>query len=113
MFESGQCVASEEAPGVDNRDAIGEKFDLGQSVRGEEQGSIAAAENLGLEEAAKFGSGDSVKAARGFIEEKDAGLVEQSAGEAQALHGAGRKRAHLAIESFFDMELFGKKSGAL
>lgn len=82
-------------------------------MRGEEQGSIAAAENLGLEKTAKFGSGDSVKTARGFIEEKDARLMKQSAGEAEALHCAGRKCTNLAIEGFFDMELFRKKSNAL
>jgi hypothetical protein len=46
-------------------------------VRGEEQRSIAAAENLGLEEAAKFGSGDGVETSRWFIKQKNAGLVKQ------------------------------------
>ena len=81
-LEGCQSVASEEAAGVDNRDAIGEQLDLGQRVRGEEQGSIAAAENLGLEEAAKFGSGDDVETSRWFIEQKNAGLVKQGASKA-------------------------------
>lgn len=48
VFEGGQSVAGEQAAGVDDGDAIGEQLDLGQSVGGEEQGSIAAAEDLGL-----------------------------------------------------------------
>jgi hypothetical protein len=51
-------------------------------VRGEEQRSIAAAENLGLEEAAKFRSGDGVETSRWFIEQKNAGLVKQGASKA-------------------------------
>lgn len=75
-FECGERIASEEASIVDNRDAVGEKFYLRQSVRGEEQGSIAEAQNLGLQEAAKFGSGDGVETAGWLIKKQDAGLVE-------------------------------------
>jgi len=75
-FECGQCIASEQASIVDNRDAVGEKLYLGQSVRGEEQGSIAEAQDLGLQEAAKLGSGDGIKTARWLIEKQDAGVVE-------------------------------------
>jgi hypothetical protein len=113
VLESGKCVASQKAPSVDNRDAIGEQLDLGQSVGGEEQGSIATAENLGLQKAAKFESGDSVQAARRFIEEQDAGLVEQSASEAQALHRTRGKRTHLTVECFSEMEFFCEMSDAL
>ncbi len=112
-FEGGKSVASEEASGVDHGDAVGEEFDLGQSVRGEEQRSIAAAEDFGFEEAAKIGGGDRVEAAGGFIEEEDAGLVEQGASEAEALDCAGGKRAHLAVQGFFEMELLGENGDAL
>jgi hypothetical protein len=112
-FECSQSIASEQAPIVDNRDSVSEKFYLRQSVRGEEQGSIAAAQNLGLQEAAKLGSGDGVKTARWLIEKQDAGLVKQSAGKAEALNRAGREGAYLTIESFRKMELFGEKRDAL
>lgn len=112
-LEGGKRVAGEEAPGVDNCDTVGEQFDLWQSVGGEEQGSIAAAKHLGFEEAAKFGSGDSVQAARRFIKEEDAWLMQQGAGEAQSLHRAGRKGADLAVKRFFEMELFREQRDAL
>ena len=66
-FEGGQGIAGEQASCVNHRDAIGEQLDLGQSVGSEEQGSIALAKNLGLQETAKFGGGDSVQTARGLI----------------------------------------------
>ena len=66
-FEGGQRVAGEQTSRVDDRDAIGEQLDLGQSMGGEEQGSIAAAQDLRLQKAAKFGGGDSVQTARGLI----------------------------------------------
>ena len=78
-FEGGQSIASEQASIVDNRDAVGEKFYLGQSVRSKEKGSIAAAQNLGLQEAAKLGSGDGVKAACWLIEKQNARLVKKRA----------------------------------
>jgi len=112
-FECSQSIASEQASIVDNGDAVGEKFYLGQSVRGKEQGSIAAAQNLGLQEAAKLGSGDGVKTARWLIEKQDAGLVKKRASQAEALNRAGREGAHLAVESFRKMELRGKKHDAL
>ena len=31
-FEGGERVAGEESPGIDNRNAIGEELNLGQSV---------------------------------------------------------------------------------
>ncbi len=113
LFEGSKSIASEQASIVDNRDAIGEKLNLRQSVRGEEKGSVAAAQNLGLQEAAKLGSGDGVKTARWLIEKEDAGLVKQSTNEAEALNRAGREGAHLAVESFRKMELFGEKRDAL
>lgn len=75
VLESGQGVASEETPGANHRDAVGEQFDLRQSVRGEKKGSIAAAKDLRFQEAAKFGSSDGVQTARGFIQEKNARFV--------------------------------------
>jgi len=67
LLKGGERVTSEEAPGIDNRDAIGEELDFRQSVRGEEQGSIAAAENLGFQETPEFGSGDGVQTSRRLI----------------------------------------------
>jgi hypothetical protein len=82
-------------------------------VRSEEQGSITAAQHLGFEEPAKFGSSDGVETARRFIEKQNARLVKKRASEAEALNGAGRERANLAVKSLCKMELFGKKGDAL
>ena len=112
-FESGQRVAGEQAPRVDDRDPIGELLDLRQRVGSEEQGSIAAAQDLGLQKAAKLRGGDSVQTARGFIQQKNARLVKKGAGEAQPLHRAGRKCAYLAVEGLFKAKLLGEMSDAL
>ena len=73
---------------------------------GEKQCSFAEAENFGLQEASKLGGGDGIQTARRFIQQKNARPVNKSPSEAQPLHGAGRKRAHLPVEGFFKMELF-------
>ena len=39
--------------------------------------------------------------------------MEQGASKTQALHRSGRERTHLAVESFFQMELLREKSDAL
>jgi len=111
-FESGECVAGEETALVEDGDAIGEQFDFGESVRGEEERSIAAAEDLRFKESAKIHGGDGVETARGLIEEKDARVVEQCAGQAEALDGAGRKSARLAVENIGQLELFGELGDA-
>ena len=82
-------------------------------MRSEEQGSITAAQNLGFEEPAKLGSSDGVETARRLIEKQNTRLVKKRASEAEALNGAGRERAQLAVESFRKMELFGEKGDAL
>jgi hypothetical protein len=67
---------------------------------------MAAAQNFGLEEAAKLGSGDGIEAARRFIEEKNTRLVEQSASKAQSLDCAGGESPDLTVERFSKLELF-------
>ena len=39
--------------------------------------------------------------------------MEKGASKAQALHRSRRERTHLAVESFFQMEMLREKSGAL
>ena len=114
MFEGCKCAASEKAAGVDNRDAVGEQLYLGQSVRREEQRGIPAAEDFGLQEVAKLEEAAIASKLRvGSSKRKNAWFVEQRAGEAEALHRAGRERAHLAIEAFFQMELLREIRDAL
>src|SRR5277367_1194303 len=112
-FQSGQSVAREKPPGIDDRDAIGEQLDFGQRVRGKEQRSIAIAEDFRFEKAAKFRGSDRVEAARGFIEKQNAWLVKKRASEAKPLHGPRREGAHLPVQGFFKMKLSGKMCDAL
>jgi len=97
---------------IDDSHAIGKQFHLGEGVGGEEQGSVAVLENFGLEEAAEFGGGDGVEAARRLVEQQDARLVQQGTGEAEALDGAGGEGADLAAERFFQMKLLRERFDA-
>ena len=74
---------------------------------GEEQGSSLAREDLRFEEAAKIRSGESVETPRGLVEQKDLWLVKKRAQKAEALNGAGGKRAHLTVERAAEFKLFG------
>lgn len=98
---------------IDDGNAIGEAFDFGEGVGGEENGSGAGLKYLRFEKAAELGGGDDVDAAGGLVQEEYARTMEESAGEAEALNGAGRKGADLAIEEFAKGELGGQRSDAL
>ncbi len=104
-FQRGGGVECEQAAFVDDRHAIGEEIDFGERVGGEEQGGVAALQDFRFEEAAEFGGGDGVQAARGLVEEQDARLMQEGAREADALHGAGGERADLAVDGVFQVEL--------
>jgi len=82
-------------------------------MRSEEQGSVAAAEDFGFEEAAKFRGSDGVQAASGFVEQKYVRLVEQGASETQTLDRSRGERAELAVECFSEMELFREQRDTL
>ncbi len=77
-------------------------------MRGEKKCGRAVAEDLRFEELPEGCCGEGVETARGFVEKEDARGVQESASEAQALNGAGRERADLAIESFGEFELSGE-----
>ena len=72
---------------------------------GEKQSCFSAVQNFGLQKAAEFRGADSVQAAGRFIQQEYTGLMEKRASEAQALHGAGRERAHLPVERCFQLKL--------
>jgi len=91
---------------MEDGNAIGEKFDFRQGVRDEQQGSIAARVEVGLQKAAKFRGGDGVEAAGGFVKQEHTRFMKKRANEAETLDGAGRKRTHLAIEGIAKMKLF-------
>jgi len=107
-FSLETASASQQPAGVDYGHAIREQLDFGERVRGEEQGSPATAQHLRFQEAAKFRGGDGVEAARGLVEKQDAGLVQNGAIQAEALDCAGGQRAHLAVERFTELKLFGE-----
>src|SRR5882724_526370 len=89
------------------------RTELHRGRRGEEQGSPATAQHFRFQEAAKFRGGDGVEAARGLVEKQDAGLVQNGASQAEALDCAGGQRAHLAVERFTELKLFGELRDAL
>ena len=99
-------AASQQTSRVDDSDTIGEELDFRKRVGSEEQSRFAAAENFGLQEPAKLGSADGVQAARRFIQQENARLVEKCTNEAYALHRTGRERAHLPVEGVLEMKLF-------
>ena len=89
-------------------DAVGEKFNFVKGVGGEEEGGAARVDDFGFEEAAKIGSGEGVQTAGGLVKKQNTGLMQQSAEQAETLHGAGRESADLAIERADAVELFGE-----
>lgn len=108
LLQARDGVAREEFSAIEDRDAIGEKLDFLERVRGKEQSGVAGFQHTVLEKAAKLGGGNGIQAARGFIEEEDAGMVQKGAGQAETLNGSGGERAHLAIQGFRERELHGK-----
>ncbi len=113
LLQCGDSVASQEAASVNYGHAIREKLHFGESVRGEEQGSLAMAKDFRFQEAAKLRGGDGVEAARGLVEKQDTGLVKKCASQAEALDRAGGKRAHLAVERFAELKLLGELQDSL
>ena len=71
----------------------------------EEKSGLAAAKDFSFQEAAKLGGTDGIQAARRLIQQENPRLVNESASEAQTLHGTGRERTNLAVEDFFEMKL--------
>src|SRR5882762_8960038 len=71
------------------------------------------AQDFRFQEAPKLRGGDGIEAARRLVEEQDAGPMEKSASQAETLDGAGGKCAHLAVEGFAQLELFGELRDAL
>lgn len=106
--EVGDVVASNELAFMENSDPIGKQFHFAERMRREEQGDIAGAKNFRSEETPEFGGGNRVQASRWLIEKKDARLMQQRPRQAEPLHGAGGKRAHLAVEGVAEMKKFGK-----
>ena len=71
------------------------------------------AQDFRFQEAPKLRGGDGIEAARRLVEEQDAGPMEKSASQAETLNRAGGKCAHLAIERFAQLELFGELRDSL
>ena len=112
-FSSAERTASQQASSVNDGDAIGEELDFRERVGSEEQSCLTGPENLGFQETAKLGGANGVETARRLIEQENAGLMEESTAKTETLQRAGRKSAHLPVESFLDMKLFRELSDAL
>ena len=97
---------------IEDGDAVGQGFHFRKRMRCEENRGGAGPKNLRLDEMAELRGGDDVDAARGFVEQKDARLMDERTRQAEALHSAGRKRADLAVEKFAERELLSKSGGA-
>ena len=111
--EGGGRVERDKATVLEDGDAIGEEFDLGEGVGSEKQRGLAGLHDLRFQEMAEGRGGDRVEAAGGLVEKKNARGVKEGASEGEALNGAGRKSADLAIERFGELELCGELRDAI
>ena len=74
---------------------------------------MAPPQDFRFEEATEFRGANGVQTARGLIEEQDAWLMKQSAGETEALDGARGERAYLAIQGSVEFELCREQRDSL
>jgi hypothetical protein len=98
---------------INDGDAIGKALDFWKGVGSEENRGGSGLQDLRLEEVAELGCGNDVDAASGFVQKENARAMEESASQAEALNGTGRKRADLAIEEFAEDKLAGQLADAL
>jgi len=67
-----------------------------------------AREDFRFQEAAEVRGSEGIETARGLIEKKDLRLMKDSANQTEALDGAGRESAHLAVESTSEFKSIDK-----
>ncbi len=93
--EGGHVVGEEETAAVEVADVAGEGFDLGEVVRGEEDGALGGALKEAFDE---FVADERVEAGEGLVEDDERGAVGEDAGEGDLhLHAAG-EMLELAVE---------------
>jgi len=97
---------------MENGNAVGEQFDFRKGVGGKEERSTIRGEDFGFEETPEIRSREGIEAARGFIEEQNLGLMQKGTEEAEALDGAGRERAKLAVKGRAQLELLRENGNA-
>lgn len=107
-FEGGWSVEGDERALLQNSHAVREEFNLGKQVRSKKNGCAQAGMNFGFEKTAKISRGDGVETARGFVEKKNFGLVQQSAEKAEALESAGGESPDLTVERAAEFETLRK-----
>ena len=112
-LERSGSVERDEATVMEDGDAIGEELDFGEGVGSEEQRACAGLQDLRFQEMAEGRGGDRVEAASWLVEKKNARGVQEGASEGEALNGAGRKSADLAIERLGEFELRGESRDAI
>jgi hypothetical protein len=106
-LQGGGCVIGNELSLVQHGDAIGQKFDFRKHVRGEEQGSALARNDLGFEEPAEVGSRKDIQTASGLVEQENLRLMKNGSEKAQPLHVSCGNRANLAVQDATQFELRG------
>jgi len=81
-LQSARRIKINELPLVQYGDAIGQKFDFRKRVRGEEQRSALARDELGFEEASEVGGRQDIETARGLVEQENLRLMKNGAEKA-------------------------------
>jgi len=103
-------VAGKQAALIQNRNQIGQLFDLRQSVRGKQYRCAVLADDALQQEAPKFRGRERIEAARGFIEKQYGRPVQHGPRQTQPVNVSCRKRAHLAVQKRAQVKQFGEFS---
>ena len=91
---------------MEKSDAVRECFNFRERVRSEKKRCAVAIDQVIAHESAKIRGGQGIETTRRLVQQKNGRGVHYSAGETQALYGAGRKCTHLAIERVSDADTF-------
>ena len=100
--EIGEEAFADEFAFVDDADAVADFLDLFEEVGGEDDGDALGAE--GEDEVADFAGAAGVDAGGGFVEDEEAGAVDDGLGEADALEHAFGVAGEGAIGGVFEVD---------
>ena len=107
-LQGSRSIDGHEGTFLQDGDTVRQELHLRKRVRREKQGSALAFKDFGFQETPEVGGGKGIQAARGFIEKKHLGLMENRANQAEPLDGAGGQGAHLPVERIAQLETFRK-----
>jgi hypothetical protein len=74
--QTARLIEGHDPPMVENQNAVGNFFHLRGSMRSKQESRSKPTHQIMLNEMAEVGSGERIKAARGFIEKKYGGFME-------------------------------------